>query len=45
MEAIEIPADEKFSTEETADLMTRQASQSLELSSIYSSSHLSPTGS
>ena len=33
-----------ISMEETADLMTRQASQSLELSSIYSSSHLSPTG-
>jgi len=29
---------------EMPDLMTWQASQSLELSSMYSSSHLSPTG-
>lgn len=30
---------------EAPDLMTLQASQSLELSSMYSSSHFSPTGS
>ncbi|KAF7803621.1 uncharacterized protein G2W53_042732 [Senna tora] len=43
-EAIAEAAEQQFSIPEMADLRTWQASQSLELSSMYSSSHFPPTG-